>query len=467
MFSCFASNHDPVRTAATSSRPSLQQAQGDRKYRLRTGRAAPAPGSTLRRCAVKQQWIPAFAGMTMERRWVVLLAAAFIATGASAAPPAIDWAQVTAKARGQTVYFNAWAGDEKTNAFIAWAGGELKSRYGVTVNHVRLKDTSEAVPRVIAEKAAGRDADGTVDLIWINGPNFLAMKQQGLLYGPVTQALPNFRYVDTTTKRSNVIDFTTPVDGYAVPWKMAQIVFVYDSARIANPADVPRSAAELLAWARKNPGRLTHPNPSNFLGATFLKQALYELAPDPAVMQQPATDESFARTTAPLWAWYEQLRPLLWHGGRQFPENGSAQRQLLNDGEIDITLSFNPAEAAVSAESGQLPRTVRTFTLRRGTIGNTSFVAIAYNAAHKEGALLLANFLLEPATQARAQDIKEMGSLNVLDLATLSAADRALFERLTPSPALPSAAELGKPLLEPHSSWMTRVTAEWQRRTSQ
>ena len=399
-------------------------------------------------------------------RRLLLGGAALVIAGAAGAQSAADWPQLSAKARGQTVYFNAWAGDEKTNAFIAWAAGDMKSRYGVQVNHVRLKDTAEAVTRVIAEKSAGRDSEGTVDLIWINGPNFLAMKQQGLLYGPVTQALPNFRLVDTVNKRSNIIDFTTPVDGFAVPWKLAQIVFVYDSARIANPADVPRSASDLLAWARKNPGRLTHPNPSNFLGATFLKQMLYELAADTSVMQQPATDESFARVSAPLWAWYEQLRPLLWHGGKQFPENGSAQRQLLNDGEIDITLSFNPAEAAVSAESGQLPRSVRSFTLRRGTIGNTSFVAIPYNAAHKEGALMLANFLLEPATQARAQDIKEMGSVNVLDLAKLSATERALFDRLTPSAALPSASELGKPQLEPHSSWMTRVTAEWQRRTT-
>ena len=29
------------------------------------------------------------------------------------------------KARGQTVNFNAWAGDEKTNAFIAWVGEEV------------------------------------------------------------------------------------------------------------------------------------------------------------------------------------------------------------------------------------------------------------------------------------------------------------------------------------------------------
>jgi putative thiamine transport system substrate-binding protein len=374
------------------------------------------------------------------------------------------WDAVVARARGQTVHWNAWAGDERTNAFIAWVGQQVKDRYGVTVHHVRLKDTAEAVTRVVAEKAAGRDTNGTVDLIWINGPNFLSLKTQGLLHGPITQRLPNFRFVDTAGKRSNVIDFTTPVDGFASPWRMAQIVFVYDSARIRDKGALPRSAQELPDWARANPGRLTHPNVRNFLGATFLKQALYELAPDPAVLQQPATDAAFDAVTAPLWAWYERLRPHLWRQGRQFPENGPAQRQLMNDGEIDVMISFSPSEAAVAIENGLLQKSARTFTFARGTIGNTSFVAIPYNSPNKEGALVVANFLLEPATQAHAQDIRNMGSFNVLDLARLPAADRARFETLTPSPALPTAAELGRPLLEPHASWMTRITAEWERR---
>jgi putative thiamine transport system substrate-binding protein len=183
-------------------------------------------------------------------------------------------------------------------------------------------------------------------------------------------------------------------------------------------------------------------------------------------LQQPADDASFARATEPLWIWYEALRPQLWRQGKQFPANGAAQRQLLNDAEIDIMLSFDPAEAAVAAESGLLPKTVRTFVFERGTIGNTNFVAIPYNAKNKAGALVVANFLLEPATQARAQDIKHMGSLNVLDSSKLSPAQRSLFSAISDSPALPNAAELGAPLLEPHASWMTRIAAEWQKRTT-
>ncbi len=401
----------------------------------------------------------------MSRRAVAFAALAFAVTLAVMATPlhaqSADWARVLATARGQTVNFNAWAGDEKTNAFIAWVGDEADRRFGVKVNHVKLKDTAEAVTRVVAEKAAGRDAGGSVDLVWINGPNFLALKAQGLLYGPFAARLPNYRYVDTTHVRSNTVDFTIAVDGMESPWRRAQIVFVYDAARAPDP---PRSVAALLDWAKRHPGRTTHPDVHNFLGATFLKQALYELAPDPAALQSPATDATFAATTAPLWAWYDALRPALWRQGEQFPANGPAQRQLMNDGEIDLMISFNPAEAAVAQAAGQLPASVRTVVFDRGTIGNTSFVAIPYNAANKEGAMVVADLLLDPATQARAQDYRQMGNFTVLDLAKLPPAARERFDALPRHPALPTNAELGTALLEPHPSWMTRIAAEWERR---
>jgi len=388
-----------------------------------------------------------------------------ITLGATAAPETRSWDAITAAARGQTVYWNAWAGDERTNAFIAWVGDEVKKRHGVTVQQVNLKDTAEAVTRVVSEKTAGRDRDGSVDLIWINGPNFLALKDKGLLHGPFTQAMPNYRLVDVTTKRSNVVDFTVPVDGLESPWRLAQVVYVYDSAR-HRPESMPRSINALLDWSRANPGRLTHPTVRNFLGATFLKQALYELAPTPEVLQSPATDANFTATTALLWAWYDKLRPTLWRAGKEFPESGPAQRQLLNDGEIDMLIAFNPSEAATAIANKLLPPTARVFGMANGTIGNTSFVAIPYNAAHKEGAMVVANFLLDPVAQARQQDPTVLGNATVLDLAKLSEAERALFAPKAGVVGLPAPGELGRVLLEPHASWMTRITAEWEKRYS-
>lgn len=389
-----------------------------------------------------------------------LLAAALALTLATPAA-AQDWQATLDAARGQTVYWNAWGGDARTNAFIEWVGQETDRLYGVQVRQVKLTDTAEAVTRVIAEKAAGKDSGGSVDMIWINGPNFLTMKDQGLLHGPFVADLPNARYLDLSAASPNVVDFTVPTDGYESPWRLARFVFVHDSARVPEP---PRSMADFVAWAAANPGRMTHPDVSNFMGATFLKQALVELAPDPALLQAPATDDSFAAATAPFWAWYDALRPNLWRGGETFPENQSVQQQMLNDGEIDITMSFDPASTAAAIAEGLLPDTARVFVTEGGMIGNVSFVAIPYNAAAREGAMVVANFLLDPATQARQQDITVLGSFSVLDPARLGEAERAAFAALPTSDALPTLEDLGPTLLEPHASWMTRLTEEWARR---
>ncbi len=379
------------------------------------------------------------------------------------ATPALadDWQAKLDAARGQTVYWNAWGGDARTNAFIAWVGQQTERLHGVRVEQVKLTDTAEAVTRVVAEKAAGQHRGGSVDLIWINGPNFLAMKEQGLLHGPFVADLPNARYLDLSPSSPAAVDFTVPVDGMESPWRLAKFVFNHDSARVDAP---PARMAGFVDWAAANPGRLTHPDPSNFMGATFLKQALIELAPDPAALQQPATDEAFAAATAPLWAWYEALRPNLWRGGESFPENQSVQQQLLNDGEIDIAMSFDPASAAAAIAQGLLPETVRVFVPEGGSIGNVSFVAIPYNAANAEGAEVVANFLLDPATQAHMQNIEVLGSFSVLDPARLDEAARAAFAALPTAPALPALEDLGPTLLEPHASWMTRLTRDWARR---
>jgi putative thiamine transport system substrate-binding protein len=181
---------------------------------------------------------------------------------------AADWDPTLAAARGQTVYWNAWGGDEQINGYIAWVGDELLERHGVEVVHVKLTDTGEAVARVLAEKTAGRAAGGAVDLIWLNGENFAAMKADDLLYGPFVADLPNFAYVDTAGKPTTLVDFTVPTDGLEAPWGMAQFVFFYDSAVVETP---PRSIPALLDWATAHPGRFTYPAPPDFVGSTFLK----------------------------------------------------------------------------------------------------------------------------------------------------------------------------------------------------
>ena len=392
---------------------------------------------------------------------LLALASVRDARAQAALPNPKDWPATVEKARGQTVYWYAWGGSQPLNDYIAWVGEEMKARYGVSVVEVKLADTSEAVARVLAERTAGRSEGGAVDLVWINGPNFASMKENHLLFGPFAEELPNFRYVDADANPSLRTDFTIPTEGFEAPWSLAQIVFYGEGPALSSQ---PRSALELLDWAKAHRGRFTYPNPSNFLGATFLKQVLIELTPDAARLQKSADDADFDKVTAPLFAYLDALRPHLWRQGRVYPSNAAAMRTLMADGEIDLALSFNPAEASSAIARGELPSNVRSFVFDKGTIGNASFLAIPYNAAHKEGALLLCDFLLSPEAQAKKQDPAGYGAFTVLSMRKLSAADHARFEMLPRGVATLSTEELGPVLPEPHPSWMTRIVTAWQRR---
>ncbi len=391
---------------------------------------------------------------------LALLAALLAPLSALADPKPADWDSVLAEARGQTVYWDAWGGSTTTNDFIAWVGEQVMADYGVTLEHVKLTDTADAVTRVLSEKQAGQNDKGAIDMIWINGANFASMKEAGLLFGPFAEQLPNWAFVDTEGKTVQT-DFTVPVEGYESPWAMAQVVFMYDTARLDTPLG---SMTALLDLSVAHPGRFTYPQPPDFLGTTFLKQALVDLLPDPTVLSEPASDANYDAVTAPLWAYLDKLTPTLWRQGKAYPATGPAQLQLIADGEVDLAISFSPGEATAAIANNQLPDTVRTFVLDKGTIGNASFVAIPYNSGAKAGAMVVANFLLSPASQARAQDPNILGYGTVLAMDKLSAPDRAAFDSLDLGIATLTPDQLGSVQAEPHPSWMTRIAEDWAKR---
>ena len=395
----------------------------------------------------------------ISRRALLGAAAGVLGFGrlARADPPPQSLDAALAAARGQTVYFNAWGGDPRINDYISWAAGEIDKRFSITLNEVKLKDTSEAVARVLAEKAAGRTDGGSVDLVWINGENFAAMKSNGLLWGPFTQLLPNFRLTDPERNPTLIRDFTVPTDGLESPWGMAQLTFFYDSAKVTLP---PRSIPALLVFCQLHNGRFTYPAPPDFTGTTFLKQALTELLADPAPLQKPVAE--FDTVTAPLWSYLDELHPTLWRGGDAFPDSYTAQRQLLNDGEVDLYLAFNPADASSAIAQHLLPDSVRGYVPDAGSIANTHFLAIPFNASAKAGALVVANFLLSPEAQARKQDPAVWGDPTVLSLERLSAEERQVFDRLPQGIATPR--DLGRSLPEPHPSWVDALEHHWTAR---
>ncbi|HDX8591904.1 TPA: ABC transporter substrate-binding protein [Aeromonas dhakensis] len=358
-----------------------------------------------------------------------------------------QWQQTLDEAKGQTVYFNAWGGSPEINAYLVWAGQELAREYQVKLVQVKVDDIAQSVSQLLANKQAGKRSGGPIDLLWVNGENFKALKEQGLLGSPFTRELPNMALVDGTLPVSE--DFTVPVEGLEAPWGIGQLNLMVNGEEVSP---LPTSAAALLAWAKAHPGRFTYPKPPQFHGSSFLKQILLELTPDPAPLYREATESDFAKVTEPLWAWLDERHPALWRKGKLFPTSAAETRQLLDDGELAMAISFNPQEAQSAVQNGTLPPNVVAVAMAKGALTNSHFLAIPFNANARAGAKVVANFLLSPAAQERKAEPAFWGDPSVLRADALPATQQQ-------APALRF-----KSVAEPHPSWQLRLEAAWAER---
>ena len=75
-------------------------------------------------------------------RFCAFLTSLLLATSAFAAE---SWQSIQQQATGQTVWFNAWGGDEAVNRYLDWVSGEMKTHYAINLKIVHLADAADAV----------------------------------------------------------------------------------------------------------------------------------------------------------------------------------------------------------------------------------------------------------------------------------------------------------------------------------
>ncbi|MBA7846745.1 ABC transporter substrate-binding protein [Klebsiella sp. RHBSTW-00484] len=363
-----------------------------------------------------------------------------------------NWQSTQQEARGQTVWFNAWGGDPAVNRYLDWVSGEVKRDYAIDLRIVHIADAADAVKRIQTEARAGRSQGGSIDLLWVNGENFRTLKSANLLQTQWAETLPNWRFVDTQKPVRE--DFSIPTDGAESPWGGAQLTFI---ARRSQTPDAPRNAQELLTFAGAHPDSVTYPRPPDFTGTAFLEQLLLTLTQQPDALSQPPQEASFAAVTAPLWQYLDQLHPLLWRQGRDFPASPARMDTMLTSGTLKLSLTFNPLHAQQKATSGELPEDSYGFGFTKGMLGNVHFVAIPANARATAGAKVVANFLLSPEAQLRKADPAIWGDPSVLDPASLTDTQRQAFNAVVPQNMPPM-------LGEPHAAWVDALEQEWLRR---
>ncbi|MCR8968562.1 ABC transporter substrate-binding protein [Facklamia sp. 7083-14-GEN3] len=321
----------------------------------------------------------------------------------------LPFEEMVEQASGNEVNFYGWGGDEKLNQWLDEVyGPSLKEKYDITLNRIPM-DIDQILSQLISEKQA-KSSEGEIDMIWLNGENFKSARENDLLYGPFTEKLPNYQEFLDVEDLENNQDFGYPIDGFEAPYSKSQLVLIKDAAVTEA---TPNDAESLLAYAKENPGSFTYPALPDFTGSAFVRNIIYEFVDYQEFQQMEADKEKLKEVIQPALDYLNELAPYLWSEGLTYPSDGPALNNLFMDGEVAFHITYNAYEIARAIEQGMYPSTAQSFIFEKGTIGNTNFIAIGKNSAHKAAAIVAINEMLSPEMQLSKYEY--LGLIPVID----------------------------------------------------
>ena len=126
--------------------------------------------------------------------------------------------------------------------------------------------------------------------------------------------------------------------------------------------------------------------------------------------------------------------------GKTFPDSSTTVDAMFADGEVVMNMSYGPFAVATGIANGTYTETTQTFVFDKGTIGNTNYMAIAFNAPNKAGAMVCINAMISAELQLSMYE--ELKGLPVTDPAKLSAEEAAAFDAVEIGQGVLSSTEL-------------------------
>ncbi|MEG0068215.1 ABC transporter substrate-binding protein [Cetobacterium sp.] len=338
------------------------------------------------------------------------------------------------KKENKEVNIYMWGGSKEINTFMDdVVTPKVKEKDDITLKRVPIVDIKDIVNKLIIEKQAGKK-DGVIDVLWLNGENFKALKDANVLEENILAKVSNKSLLKEST---TVKDFGEDINGLEVPFGEAQFNFIYNTKK----GGVPFINWETLTtYVKENPGRFTYPNASNFTGSAFVRNIAIDMLGYENI--QNMSPAELKTQLDIVWNYLNEIEPYLWRKGETYPESEGKLDLLYSTDEVDVTMGYTVNKVNSKIDSGDYPNTSESFLLEKGTLFNNHYLAIPNNSKNKENALKVINALISPEIQILKQEPKNWGDFTVLDINKLNTEDKKAFEELNKSGKIPTLEEL-------------------------
>jgi putative spermidine/putrescine transport system substrate-binding protein len=302
---------------------------------------------------------------------------------------------------------------------------------GVTLNLVDGGDSagvSTIADRALAALAA--NADPQADLL------------EGFDSRITTDGIAKGLYVDmeqaglSNYSKLNPLGFDIPTN---MPYRGSQVLLAYDTTKL-DPANVPKTWPDLVAWIKANPGQFIYNRPNKGgSGGNFVRRAIYEAnGNDPTKFTiDNYTQETGDAMLNPAWDILLDLAPSLFDGGA-YTSGNTQSIQMLSQSAVTMIPAWSDQTLSAISQ-GALPETTGLVQLQDlGLPGGFTKLAVLSNGVNKEVALKLADFVLTEEIQSAV--LTELGGYPGVSWDYISADLRERFADIIPTsiPVFPS-----------------------------
>jgi putative spermidine/putrescine transport system substrate-binding protein len=237
-----------------------------------------------------------------------------------------------------------------------------------------------------------------------------------------------------------------------LPYRGSQVLLAYDTTKL-DPANVPKTWPDLVAWIKANPGQFIYNRPDKGgSGGNFVRRAIYEATgKDPSKFTvENYTQELADASLNPAWDILKDLSGSLFDNGA-YTSGNTQSIQLLSQSAVTMIPAWSD-QALSAITQGVLPETTGLVQLTDlGLPGGFTKIGLLANGANKDAALKLADFLLSEDIQSAI--LTELGGFPGVSWDYIAADLREKFKDIVPT-SIP---------VFPTGDWEKAVNDGWYR----